>query len=49
VLEVLPGDPEKLLAFTRGAAIGYQRKNWGGFIACEWYGGGWRGGGPSPL
>lgn len=39
VLEVLPGDPEKLLAFTRGAAIGYKRKNWGGFIACEWYGG----------
>lgn len=39
VLEVLPGDPEKLLAFTRGAAIGYKRTNWGGFIACEWYGG----------
>ena len=39
VLEVLPGDPEILTAFTRGAAIGYRRKNWGGFIACEWYGG----------
>ena len=39
VLEVLPGDPEKLIAFTRGAAIGYGREAWGGFIACEWYGG----------
>lgn len=39
VLEVLPGNPENLIAFTRGAAIGYERKSWGGFIACEWYGG----------
>lgn len=39
VLEVLPGDPEVLIPFARGAAIGYERENWGGFIACEWYGG----------
>lgn len=39
VLEVLPGDPEKLIAFTRGAAIAYKRKMWGGFVAHEWYGG----------
>ncbi len=39
VLEVLPGDPEKLIAATRGAAIGYERELWGGFIAHEWYGG----------
>lgn len=39
VLEVMPGDPEALVAFTRGAAAGYGRKMWGGFIANEWYGG----------
>lgn len=39
VLEVLPGNPEKLISATRGAAIGYERKLWGGFIAHEWYGG----------
>ena len=39
VLEMLPGDPEKLLAFTRGASIGYEKETFGGFIAHEWYGG----------
>lgn len=39
ILEVLPGNPENLIPFTRGAAIGYGRENWGGFIANEWYGG----------
>lgn len=39
VLEVLPGNPETLIPFARGAAIGYGRQYWGGFIACEWYGG----------
>lgn len=38
-LEVMPGNPEHLIAFTRGAAVGYQREKWGGFIANEWYGG----------
>lgn len=39
VLEVLPGNPENLIPFTRGAAIAYKRKMWGGFVAHEWYGG----------
>ncbi len=39
ILEVMPGDVEQLVAFTRGAAVGYARKSWGGFIANEWYGG----------
>lgn len=39
VLEVLPGDPEKLIPFTRGAAISYKRPMWGCFVAHEWYGG----------
>lgn len=39
ILEVMPGNPEALIAFTRGAAAGYKRKMWGGFIANEWYGG----------
>lgn len=39
VLEVMPGNPEILISFARGAAIGYKRKGWGGFIANEWYGG----------
>lgn len=39
VLEVMPANPETLIAFTRGAAAGYGRKMWGGFIANEWYGG----------
>lgn len=38
-LEVMPGNPEQLISFIRGAAIGYERKKWGGFIANEWYGG----------
>ena len=39
LLEMLPGDPEKTVAFTRGAAIGNEREAWGGFVAHEWYGG----------
>ena len=39
ILEVLPGDTEKLIPFTRGATIGYQKPAFGGFIAHEWYGG----------
>ena len=39
LLEMLPGDPEKLVAFTRGASIGHEREEWGGFVAHEWYGG----------
>ena len=39
VLEFFPGNPESLVAFARGAAVGYRKKEWGGFIACEWYGG----------
>lgn len=39
MLEVLPGDVEKLIPFTRGAAIGYEKSTFGGFIAHEWYGG----------
>ena len=39
VLEVLPANPESLIPFVRGAAVGYQKKKWGGFIAHEWYGG----------
>ena len=38
-LEMLPGDPEKTVAFTRGASIGHEREAWGGFVAHEWYGG----------
>ena len=39
MLEMLPGNPEKLVAFTRGATIGHQKNEWGGFVAHEWYGG----------
>lgn len=39
VLELMPGDPERLVPFTRGAAISYGRKMWGTYIAHEWYGG----------
>ncbi len=39
MLEMLPGNPEKLVAFTRGATIGHQKSEWGGFVAHEWYGG----------
>lgn len=39
MLELLPADSEKLVAITRGATIGHQRKEWGGFVAHEWYGG----------
>ena len=38
-LEVMPGNPEHLISFVRGSAIGYERKKWAGFIANEWYGG----------
>ena len=39
MLEMLPGNPEKLVAFTRGATLGHQKSEWGGFVAHEWYGG----------
>ncbi len=39
MLEFFPADPETLVAFTRGAAVGFQKTDWGGYIACEWYGG----------
>ena len=39
VLELMPGDPEKLVPFARGAAISYEREMWGTYIAHEWYGG----------
>ena len=39
LLEALPADVEKLVAITRGATRGYQRQEWGGFVAHEWYGG----------
>lgn len=38
-LEVMPGDPESLVAFTRGASIGYERSQWMAYVAQEWYGG----------
>ncbi len=38
-LEMMPGNPESLIAFTRGAAVGYQKDIWAGYIANEWYGG----------
>ena len=39
ILEACPGNVERLVPFTRGAAIGYDRKYWGSFIAHEWYAG----------
>lgn len=39
VLELMPGDPEKLVPFARGAAISFERDMWGTYIAHEWYGG----------
>lgn len=39
VLELMPGDPERLVPFARGAAISYDREMWGTYIAHEWYGG----------
>lgn len=39
MLEMLPANAEQLVAFTRGATIGHGRKEWGGFVAHEWYGG----------
>lgn len=38
-LEVLPADPEYMVPFTRGAAIGYGCKEWHGYVAQECYGG----------
>ena len=37
--ELLLGNPEHILAFTRGAARGYGKEEFGGYIAHEWYGG----------
>lgn len=39
MLELLPANSEQIVAFTRGATIAHERKEWGGFIAHEWYGG----------
>ena len=39
MLEVFPGDVEKLIPFTRGAAIAYNKEHFGGFVAHEWYAG----------
>lgn len=39
ILEACPGNIERLVPFTRGAAIGYEKKLWGSFIAHEWYAG----------
>ena len=39
VLEVMPGDPDILFPFGRGAARAYGCKTWGALIAHEWYGG----------
>ena len=39
MLEVMCGDPEVMLAATRGAARGYRKDFWGTLIAHEWYGG----------
>lgn len=38
-LEMMPAEAEPLVAFTRGASIGYKRNEWYGYIANEWYGG----------
>jgi len=37
--ELLPGNPDHILAFTRGAARGYGKEEFGTYIAHEWYGG----------
>ncbi|MCI9504213.1 MAG: hypothetical protein HFE26_02320 [Clostridia bacterium] len=39
MLEFFPANPEELVAFTRGAAVGYGKDEWCGYIANEWYGG----------
>ncbi len=39
ILEVCPADANVLIPFTRGAAISFGRRMWGGFIAHEWYAG----------
>lgn len=39
MLEMFPADSEKIISFTRGASIGYNRDSWGGFVAHEYYGG----------
>lgn len=37
--ELLLGNPDHILAFTRGAARGYGKEEFGAYIAHEWYGG----------
>jgi len=37
--EMMCGDPEVMIAATRGAAIAYGREWWGAHIAHSWYGG----------
>lgn len=39
ISEIMPADPEKMLAFSRGAKKGYNKKEWGTLLAHEWYGG----------
>lgn len=39
VLEMLPGNPESMIANVRGTAKASDCKMWGTFIAHEWYGG----------
>ncbi len=37
--ELFLGNPDHILAFTRGAARGYDMEDFGAYIAHEWYGG----------
>ena len=39
VLELMCGNPELLVSFTRGGARAYDLKLWGTYVAHEWYGG----------
>ena len=39
VLELLPGNPESMVANVRGTARALDSKLWGTFLAHEWYGG----------
>lgn len=39
ILEMMVGDPEKLIAGVRGAAKANDSPTWGTYVAQEWYGG----------
>lgn len=39
ILELMCGNPEMLVSFTRGGARAYDLKLWGTYVAHEWYGG----------